>query len=99
MKFSTLFTGILGLSSFVLGSDPAVNDAEPAAVKFNVDYVVKEHPGASAQDVVELFNGETVTLTYTVSNDDDVQIAIIGVGVVSLTHKPMRSVPTLLLVL
>lgn len=80
MKFSTILTGLLSLTSFVLSADAVADDEKPKIVKFNADYIVKEHPEATAQDVVELFNGETVTLTYTVSNYDDVQISIIGVG-------------------
>lgn len=78
MKLTTILTGIVSLASFVSAIG---EESDPAAVlKFNVDYTIKEHPEIAPTDVVDLFNGDTITLDYTVSNDEDEQLAIVGVA-------------------
>lgn len=85
MKFSTILGGIVGLASVIGGAvadeqQPIVNQGKARVMRFHADYTIKERPDATATDVVSLYNGDSVTLGYTVSNEDDEQVAILGVG-------------------
>ncbi|EGV64537.1 hypothetical protein CANTEDRAFT_129775 [Yamadazyma tenuis ATCC 10573] len=61
-------------------SDEERRDFSVNPVKFEVEYVIKERPDDTANDVVDLFNEESITLAYTATNHDESQIVILGIG-------------------
>ncbi|ONH67967.1 Increased recombination centers protein 22 [Cyberlindnera fabianii] len=54
--------------------DPSTLD--PVPFKYDIQYTIVNHAGS----VLEIYNGEEITLNYTVTNNEDEEINIVGVG-------------------
>ncbi|CUM67770.1 uncharacterized protein PRCAT00005475001 [Priceomyces carsonii] len=74
-----IFTLLTIASTALLGASAIVPDSK-TQVKFFVDYRIKELPEITNHDVAQLTNGEQTSLEFNVSNNDDVDISVVGVG-------------------
>ena len=52
-----------------------------------IDYIIKETPELSQNDVANWENGDTVTLQYVVNNNEESEITVVGVTGQFKTHK------------
>lgn len=77
-----LFSFITALVAFatICASAPIDQEKITTSINFLVDYIISEFPDISNADVAEFQNGEGITLKYTVTNNEDKQISIVGVG-------------------
>ncbi|ODQ77540.1 hypothetical protein BABINDRAFT_10169 [Babjeviella inositovora NRRL Y-12698] len=48
--------------------------------QFKITYSIEEFPEADESTVVELFNGEEITLSYEFTNNEDEEASVVGVG-------------------
>lgn len=87
MKLTGVLSAAVGIASFFSGVVAAGDDQQPIVshgksrvLEFDVDYTIKERPDASPTDIVKLYNGDAITLTYTFTNNDPEQVAVLGVG-------------------
>lgn len=55
-------------------------DAGIQELRFPVNYVISEYPDITHTDVAEFNNGETISLEYTATNNEDDKITIVGLG-------------------
>jgi len=90
MKFSTAIAA-LGLASIVSCSSAAPElhpednegghyvDTKQELVPFNYE-IGYEINGKPTADVIELYNGEEITLNYTFINNEDIEVSVVGVG-------------------
>lgn len=83
MKFSTFALGALALVTKVLAEEGSFFDqAHPDEdlTKFLLDYFIEEYPEYTSQDVAHFLQGETITLTHTVTNNEELDITVVGLG-------------------
>lgn len=83
MKLTGLVTGFIAAASLlvpkVLG-DVDVDSEQTSTLNLDVDYSIEEYVDAAATDVLELYNGEKITLSYTISNNEEYPVGVVGVG-------------------
>lgn len=81
---------IVGLSALFANADIEIeNNAEsPKIANFDVTYGIAEKDSAAASSFLEFNIGETATLSYSFTNKEDQDVAIVGVGgnVISLEN-------------
>lgn len=83
MKFSTIACGLLAAASRVLAVEGGFFDSAKDQVglsKFQLDYVVEQYPELSVQDVAEMFCEEDISLLYTITNEEDSDLTVVGLG-------------------
>lgn len=80
MKLS--FSVITALVAVATSAIAAPIDPEKAteSINFVVDYSISEFPQISNTDVAELTNGEDISLEYKVTNKEDKDISVVGLG-------------------
>lgn len=69
MRFSTILASLLG-ASYVF--------CLPVQNPLGLAYTIEEYP--EKNEVIDIYNGDSITLTYTVANDNEQPATIIGVG-------------------
>ncbi|ODV82342.1 increased recombination centers protein 22 [Suhomyces tanzawaensis NRRL Y-17324] len=79
MKFATVLAGLF--ASACVSAAPAIDpNVAKELIKFPVEYTLVEYPDVGARDVAEFNNGDTITLQYSVSNQEDKEVSLVGVG-------------------
>ncbi|EER35196.1 conserved hypothetical protein [Candida tropicalis MYA-3404] len=76
MKFSTILTALTAVIATVAGYETS---GKPHTVDILIDYSIKETPELSQNDVANWVNGDKYTLEYVVSNNEETEIAVVGV--------------------
>lgn len=87
MKFTKIFGAALGLASVIggvigaeQGQGPILQQSGTKVIEFDADYTIKERPEVAPTDVAQLYNGDSITLSYTVTNKGAEQVTVLGVG-------------------
>ena len=76
MKLSTIFTAFAATIATVAGYETT---GSKQTVDILIDYIIKETPELSQNDVANWENGDTVTLQYVVNNNEESEITVVGV--------------------
>lgn len=76
MKFSTILTVLGATIASVAGYETS---GKPQVIDILIDYSIKETPEISQNDVANWVNGEKYTLEYVVNNNEETEIAVVGV--------------------
>lgn len=80
MKFITfslvLLLSICQAAGFGESQDVRTSELE----RFDLDYIIEEYPEVSHNGVVEMNQGEQISLSYTLSNHEDTDIIVVGLG-------------------
>lgn len=77
IQFSTLL--LLSICQ-ATGSEYADAVRKSELERFELDYIIEEYPEVSYNGVVEFNQGEQISLSYTLSNHEDTDIVVIGLG-------------------
>lgn len=81
MRFSKIFMVItvLALSN---GTAAYLEEAEPDTElsQFELDYVIEEYPEIAYNEVAEMSQGELIKLRYTLTNNEELPITVVGLG-------------------
>lgn len=48
--------------------------------KFDLDYVIEEYPDLEASEVAQLWQGEEIHVHHTITNNEDTDITVVGLG-------------------
>ena len=83
MKLSTIFAFAATITT-VAGYETT---GSKQTVDILIDYIIKETPELSQNDVANWENGDTVTLQYVVNNNEESEITVVGVTGQFKTHK------------
>ena len=84
MKFSTLALGLLSFVGAVFSEE--VEDffgqasTENKLSNFKIDYIIEEYPDVDPSDVAQLLAGEEIKLLYTITNEEDTDLTVVGLG-------------------
>ncbi|EEQ36380.1 hypothetical protein CLUG_00503 [Clavispora lusitaniae ATCC 42720] len=84
MKFSTLALGLLSFVGAVFSEE--VEDffgqasTENKLSNFKIDYIIEEYPDVDPSDVAQLSAGEEIKLLYTITNEEDTDLTVVGLG-------------------
>lgn len=84
MKFSTLALGLLSFVGAVFSEE--VEDffgqasTENKLTNFKIDYIIEEYPDVDPSDVAQLLAGEEIKLLYTITNEEDTDLTVVGLG-------------------
>lgn len=78
MRF--LFVSAIAASLALSQAVELTPDAGVQDLRFPVSYVITEYPEVTHTDVAEFSNGETISLQYTATNNEDDKITIVGLG-------------------
>ncbi|KAI5960256.1 IRC22 [Candida margitis] len=73
------FSNIIAVLSASIASVSAYQTTGKETVDILVDYSIKETPEVTKNDVASWTNGEEITIQYTLSNNEETEISIIGV--------------------
>ena len=76
MKFSAILTALTATIATVAGYETS---GKPHTVDILIDYSIKETPEISQTDVANWVNGQKYTLEYVVNNNEETEIAVVGV--------------------
>mmetsp|Transcript_1897 Transcript_1897/g.1865 ORF Transcript_1897/g.1865 Transcript_1897/m.1865 type:complete len:238 (+) Transcript_1897:51-764(+) len=80
MKLSfSIITALVAVASSAIAA-PIDPEKATGSINFVVDYKISELPEITNTDVAELTNGEAISLQYSVENNEDKEISIVGVG-------------------
>lgn len=80
MKLSfSIITALVSVAASVIAA-PVDQEKTTESINFLVDYSISEFPQISNTDVAELTNGESISLEYTVTNNEDKEISVVGVS-------------------
>lgn len=80
MKLSfSIITALVAVASSAIAA-PIDPEKATGSINFVVDYTISEFPEISNTDVAELTNGEAISLEYSVTNNEDKDISVVGVG-------------------
>lgn len=86
MKFFTLALGFLSAVGAVRAFEEEVQ--QPVEIptegrqlsNFNIDYKIEEYPDLAPTDMAKLLVGETIKLFYNFTNEEDVELNVVGLG-------------------
>ncbi|KAK6457253.1 increased recombination centers protein 22 [Scheffersomyces xylosifermentans] len=79
MKFSSIIAALVAAVGTVSAFEAAEGE-KPHSIAFIVDYSIVEYPEITETDVVELTNGNSITLNYQAVNNEETEVTIIGVS-------------------
>lgn len=86
MKLFALALGFLGVMGAARASEEEAQQYMEAAheekqlSKFNLDYVIDEYPISSVADVAQLQVDQKINLQYTLRNDEEFDLSVVGLG-------------------
>lgn len=88
MKILSYLIGSLAFAIKVFAENPAANDVSGRNMapdlaelkRFNANYIIEEFPDHRREQVVVVYNGKKITLRYSITNEEDDTMTLVGIG-------------------
>lgn len=83
MKFSSIACTFLAAAAQVLAAEDNFFDSaaeETGLTNFELDYIIEQYPDVGQKEVAQLFFEERISVLHTITNNEESDITIVGLG-------------------